>query len=632
MSFFKGYVRTRQKKCIDKFKDAELRTLDEVKDLPEYAGILSADTVLIDVDDEKSAEKLLKLVEDKEVLCQVRKTTRGMHFYFKNDGSWDKCATGIPLAIGINADIKIGSKNSYAILKFGGEEREVIYDIFEGETYQSPPKWLHVVKSNSDLLSKLEGDGRNNALFSYIMNLQRAGFTKEQCIETLELVNNYIFDKPLSESEFKTITRDESFETNLMPSFFEGKKFLFEEFAKWLVREYHIKRINGQLHVYQDGVYVANTRKLENKMVKVLPSLSKANRTEVIEYIEVLCYENVNTSSVELIAFKNGILNIESGELLPFSPDIVVTNQIPWDYREGAYSEVVDRTLNKLACGDDQIRALLEECVGYNFWRRNELRKFFVFTGNKHNGKSTFINMISKMLGEENITSLDLKDLSHTFRPSELFGKLANLGDDIDSKFIENVANLKKFVSGDKVMVEQKYGQPLVFNSYAKFIFSANDLPRVKDRTMAVIDRMIIVPFDANFTKDDPDYDPFIIDKLMTKDSIEYLIALGVVALKRVLKQRGFTKSVKVDQALQGYAEEVNPIIIFFQDHEKDDFLRESVGYWYQAYCEHCLAYGCVALSRTAFSRQVLLEYDDIMIQPRKVNGESIRRFCRKKS
>ena len=56
-----------------------------------------------------------------------------------------------------------------------------------------------------------------------------------------------------------------------------------------------------------------------------------------------------------------------------------------------AYSEIVDKTLNKLACGDKQIRALLEELIGFTFYRRNELRKAFILVGDKSNGKSTYL-------------------------------------------------------------------------------------------------------------------------------------------------------------------------------------------------------------------------------------------------
>ena len=54
---------------------------------------------------------------------------------------------------------------------------------------------------------------------------------------------------------------------------------------------------------------------------------------------------------------------------------LVITNKIPWDYNPDAYNELADETLDRLACNDPVIRMLLEECIGYCFYRRNELGK-----------------------------------------------------------------------------------------------------------------------------------------------------------------------------------------------------------------------------------------------------------------
>lgn len=632
MSFFRGYVRTKDKKCLDRFKnDVPLRSYEEVCDRPEYAGVLAHDTVLIDIDDTQQAEKMLDIVEAMEVRCQVRETTRGMHFYFKNDGKWDKCGTGVTLACGLKADIKVGVKASYAILKFNDVERKVIYDIFEGEKYQAPPSWMKVVHTNLNMYNLGDGDGRNDKMWRYIMPLQEAGLTKEDIRETLAIINKFVFAKPLSKNEFETVTRDEAFETALIPNFFgEKDKFLFDKFAMYMINQYNIKRVNGQLHVYDEGVYVSGALRIERLMLDLIPTLSKRQRSETLSYIEVMCTHDVQMADVKYVAFANGILDLDTGHLIGFSPDIVITNKINWNYREDVYNETVDKVLNKIACYDNEIRSLLEEAVGYCLFRRNEMRKAFVLTGDKSNGKSTYINMIGVMLGDSNISALDLADLSSRFRTSELFGKLCNLGDDIGENFIDDMSIFKKLVSGDKVMIEYKGEKPFFFSNYAKFIFSANAIPRVKDRTQAVLDRMIIIPFNATFSSSDPDYDPFISDKLKEREAIEYLIRLAVAALKRIRKTKRFTSSDKVKKELKEYNEENNPILVFTSELTEEELVREPVSYWYSRYGEHCLAYGCTPISRMFFSKTVLREFPDMDVKVRWVDGKSHRFFVKK--
>lgn len=77
-------------------------------------------------------------------------------------------------------------------------------------------------------------------------------------------------------------------------------------------------------------------------------------------------------------------------------------------------------------------------------FRRNELGKAFILTGSGSNGKSTFLNMLKHMLGRRNVSVLELKKLNDRFSTVMLFGKLANIGDDISDEFITDAAIFKK--------------------------------------------------------------------------------------------------------------------------------------------------------------------------------------------
>lgn len=628
--FFKGYIRLNGKKSKDRFKNVPLRTFDEVQNEQGYGGVLADDAVLVDVDDKASAEKLMAIIEDKEVLCQVRQTDKGMHFYFINDGHWTKCSTKTTLACGVVADIKVGLSNSYAVLKRDGKVREIIYDILDGEEYATPPKWLRPINTTIEVAGASEGDGRNDKLFRYILPLQSEAFSKEEIIETLSIVNDYVFDKPLPKSEFDTITRDEAFQAELVPNFYdEKKKFLFNVMAQHLISNRNVKRVNGQVHIYRDGIYEDGMKKIESDMIKILPELSKRNRNEVTSYIDILLEENTPMADACYVAFKNGILNVFTGEMLDFSPDIVITNRIDYNYNPDAKCDLVDSTLMKLACNDFQIVDLLEEMAGYCLFRRNELRKAFILTGGARGGKSTYIAMLMKMLGKENTSALDLKELGDRFKTAELYGKLANLGDDIGDDFIGDTAIFKKLVSGDRVSAERKGQDPFEFNSYAKLIFSANALPRVKDRAGAVIDRLIVIPFNAQFSKSDPDYRPFIKYELTQPDAIERLIKLGVDGLRRVLENNAFTHSDKVDAELKEYDELNNPIRVFLSEVGGAEALcTETTNHWYGAYNEFCLSNQINPLSKIEFSRQIIREYPQLVTKNLRVEGKVVRKFA----
>lgn len=620
--FYRGYVRTKDKKCIERFgRNAKLHTLEEVADLDEYAGILASDSILIDVDDMEQSEKLLSIVEDMELSCRVYKSRSGMHFLFKND-SVNKCYTAVNLACGIIADIKSGLKNSYEVLKIDGKEREIVYDTGE---YQLIPKYLTPVKTNVVFSELGEGDGRNQRLFEYILKLQSEGFSIDEARQAIRLINKYVLAVPLDESEVDTILRDEAFSK---PIFFEKNRFLFERFAQYMRSQHHVKRINNQLHLYDNGIYISGQAEIEAKMIEHIPELNKSKRSEVLAYLDILIRENSAVSPPNFIAFRNGIYDIKTDELKPYSPDLIVTNKVPWDYNPNAECESVDSVLNNISCNDTDIRALLEEMVGYTMYRRNELGKAFILTGSGKNGKSTFLTMIKRMLGTHNISVLDMKKLGDRFSTVMLFGKLANIGDDISDEFLADASEFKKICTGEMIDAEQK-GQPkFQFEPYVKMMFSANSIPRIgKGRDSgAVLRRLVIVPFNAVFDKSKSNFNTYIIDDLSTQAAMEYLILLGIRGLKNVLANQDFTRSQKVENELDDYAKSNNPVLGFFEENSVDTIDGHVTKDVYMRYQKFCYDNGYNPISAGEFSKQTKKHYG-VEIADKRIGSKKCRVF-----
>nr|WP_197702834.1 DUF5906 domain-containing protein [Thermoanaerobacterium sp. RBIITD] len=436
---FQGFIITKNKKSIEKIKGrSDFKTFDQIKDEPEFDGILKESIIMVDIDDTEMSDLLFKIVQDKKINCVVIKTGRGKHFLFKNN-SITANKTKCKLAIGLEADIKLGSKNSYEVLKMDGTSREILLNLDELDEIL---KWLTPISANIEFINMEAGDGRNQSLFNYILTLQSADFTVEEARECIRIINQYVLKESLSEKELETILRDDAFKK---PIFFKGTTFLFDKFANYLKNNEHIIRISNQLHIYKDGIYISNEKFIYNAMLKHIPQLSRAKRNEVKAYLEDLIIENTPASSANLIAFKNGVYNLVDDSFIDFSPNHIITSKIDWCYNPDAYSELVNNTLNKIACHDKEIRMLLEEIVGACIYRSNTLAggKAFILIGEKNNGKSTFLDMVKTLLGDNNISSLDLKELGDRFKTAELFGKLANIGDDIGDEFIANSSFLK---------------------------------------------------------------------------------------------------------------------------------------------------------------------------------------------
>ena len=621
---FKGYATGDGKTPTMKVKGAKLLSWSEVCKNDSFGAILNDDYVDISFDSDELSQKFWDMSEKNNWNCLILENPKNghIHSYWKDTkkrvgkGGKDK-----KLAVGLIADIHSGS--TYIPLRVDGVDR--FPPSFEPDSIDEVPEELIPVNTKIDLLSLSEGDGRNDELFKYILVLQsQLALDKDSIRRILENTNHFIFQDALSKSELDVILRDDAFNA---PVFFEGKTFLFDRFAQYLKNEYHIIKINSQLHIYNNGIYDYASNTIEAKMIEKIPTLTAQRRTEVMKYLELICEEK-EQAEANYIAFKNGIYDIATDTMIPYTPDIILTNRINYNYNPNAESDLADTTLNKISCNDTEVRALLEECIGYCFYRRNELGKAFILTGDKANGKSTFLDLIKTMLGDNNTSALDLRELGDRFSTAMMFGKLANIGDDIGDEFMQGsaVSIFKKVVTGNRVKAEQKGKNPFEFNPYVKLLFSANDMPRMRDKTGAVLRRLVMIPFNATFTKDDPDYDPFIKYKLIKEDSIEYLIKVGIEGLKRVLINNSFTESSKVKTAITEYEEENNPIIAFINEVGKDAIINQPTTDVYLRYSVFCSQYQLQVLSKIVFSKQINKRLNTITMSKR-INGAIVRIF-----
>lgn len=622
-TLYKGFVPTSNKMATMPFKNktsSELLTLEEAQKFSEYAGILADDTVLVDIDTEEETAILLKIVESLNLKCKVLKSRSGGHFLFKTNQPMMN-RTKVKLAIGVVADIKGCGKASYEVLKIDGKEREILYD---NPSYQLLPKYLNPVKTNLNLLNMVEGEGRNNALFSYILPLQQNEFSVEDCRECIGIINDFVLKDPLSETELKSVLRDGAFNK---PTFFNSRgAFLFDKFARYLKDAENIVKINGKLHIYRDGIYVSGDEHIEAAMIKHIPNLGQTKRKEVLSYLALLVNSESGIADANLIAFKNGVLNIADDNFTDFSPEYVITNKIPHNYNPEAKSELLEGVMKKLACNDENVYNLLYQSIGYCFYRRNELRKSFFLLGEKRNGKSTFLDMVGTLLGETNTANLDLCEIGDKFLTAELAGTLANIGDDINDEWISNTAIFKKVVSGDVVTAQRKSKDPFKLRSFAKFFFSANSLPRLgrgKDSS-AVLDRLVIIPFDARFSKEDADYDPFIKYKLRSEEVMEALIAKAIPALKTVLIEQEFSRCDKVAENMKEFEKSNNPILEFFDELDESDYLHEPVKAVYSKYNSFCLGNNLQAISALEFQKQMKKQYN-LVVKIIESNGKKTR-------
>jgi putative DNA primase/helicase len=452
--------------------------------------------------------------------------------------------------------------------------------------------------------------------------LQTKGFSHEEIREAIRIINDYVFEDPLQESEIATICRDEAFKPDeeIEKQAAERTKrdsFKHNEFGDELIDTYKIITVNGQLYVYEDGYYQQDERIIERKMIELFPSIKQNQRTEVLAYIRIKTHINAADIKTEpyIINLKNTRLDIRTGKCLEFTPDALEFDRIPVVYDPSAYCADLDKMLNRVFLGDREIIDLFGEMVGYCLIKSARYQKAFILIGSGSNGKSTVLDLLEHFLGSRNFSSLPLEKVTDRFNAAELEHMLANIGDDIDNVTIKDSGTLKKMISGESLTVERKGERPYKLNPYAVHIYSANAIPRSFDKSDGFYRRWLMIPFNARFTSEDPDYDPMIYDKITTETALSYLLNIGLKGARRLMKKGRFTEPQSVKDALQSYKTDNSTTLSWIEDKglEVDYFLDNSTDKLYSDFSDWCKTSGIKAANVTGkktFNREIIYKFD----------------------
>lgn len=354
-----------------------------------------------------------------------------------------------------------------------------------------------------------------------------------------------------------------------LPDFFDGKRFLHNILGDYLIEKYGCCKINGTVHIYDNGIYRPGEEELHGFIVDMLPSLSDAKRKETFKYIRVCRRTPVKElSPPNLIPFRHHIYDLNTGEFLDYSKHYVFLNRFPWDYDpEAPEAPAVAKALEEITCGDAEVLKLILEAFGNCFYLLNSYRGAVMLYGpSGNNGKSTLLNMLLRMVGPENASTLNLQDMAEKFRLAELYGKPVNIGDDISDAYLPDSSLFKKAVTGERLMAERKGQDPFSFRPFAKLFFAMNSLPPVSDKTQAFFSRVLLVPMTADFSN------PYrrdigLKDRAWSQEEMEYLVSLSMDGLKRLIAQGDFTRPDCVRRAMAEYEIENNPVLGFLEEY-----------------------------------------------------------------
>lgn len=282
---------------------------------------------------------------------------------------------------------------------------------------------------------------------------------------------------------------------------------------------------------FSKGIYTSNDDYIKTCIKKIEIRYKLTKLKDVTEDLRANTRFRKPQRLDYLIAVGNGLFNTKTKTLEPFDPKHFITAKVDTNYNIHALTnyELIKNTyfnfdewLKSIACNDDEIVTLLWQLINEAINPNKTRRKIAIMLGNGTNGKSTFRQMMINLIGDINISVSTPHELQSRFGLTSLEGKICNYGDEVGTKPLDEMDKLKSISSGESVNYERKNKDVRNYDFKTLLMFNSNEIPPIKDKSDAVLNRLLIIPFKANFegVKDESIKD----EKLNNKIILEYIL------------------------------------------------------------------------------------------------------------
>ena len=502
-----------------------------------------------------------------------------------------------------------------------------------GDADRAKPKFVLPATIDSD---------RNVTLFKYAAHLRSVGRPDDEITNSVIGANYARCRPPLEVGEVRKIVTSalrydampdaDGTKTPAAKKSFIGKNGALQPnlLARTIIEERHACKIGGTPSLWCGDHYEMGVGAIYSACIDYHDSISTSQQREVVSYIthsRLVPYINPASGfdGKAYVAFVNGVLDPLDDDmicgdkpLLTATPKMFITNVIPHEYVPMASTPESIAFLDSLSCGSPSVFSDLQQIIGAAMCSSRVVASSPMLVGRAageggeaSNGKSSYLSVIRQIIGDRNVSSLDMATLGQRFQSQRIVGKLANIGDDIPNGFLkgDELSTFKKAVTGDRLYCDVKGADGFEFDPTALLVFSMNQVPRLGDVSEGTLRRMQLVPFRARFVDGDPGCDPHIVAKMAEEENVQSLIFQGVIGLSTLLHNGGvFTTDPEMEEEVAEVKRDNDTVCQWIYDEaiNTPDIVGGYVQNVFERYQKWCEESGIQRpVSKKAFTRRI---------------------------
>ena len=356
----------------------------------------------------------------------------------------------------------------------------------------------------------------------------------------------------------------------------------------------HVFATDGHsLFIYDSdaGRYVPANDKLRNIVADTLKDeWSQARVNHLFTWYKDRAPRLWDTPPLDRVNVLNGILDLESGDLQPHSPDFLSHIQINAAWDPEAECPAIDLFVQRVFPYDAQ--EVFYQLAGLFLTPDSRCQKAVLLLGSGASGKSVATALIRTFLHPRNISNVPLHDLTEgNYALAELRGKLLNISADVPERDFNDTATFKQIVDGQlaTLRVPRKYRDPIEFQPFTRLLASAARVPQSADNSLGYLRRWLVVPFDTSLNESN--LDRTLLDQLTTPEELSGLLNRAVAEYRQLLESGRLTESEKMARAKQGFDQESDSTRLFLEERVEEcspyDEIDRTV--LYGAYKDWCV-------------------------------------------
>jgi len=385
---------------------------------------------------------------------------------------------------------------------------------------------------------------------------------------------------------------------NLAEQFYKKQPYFYDKNQIWWVWN----KQENKYEIIDDTDLMNHVDEAINERINTTISKTK---NEIIESLKrVGRKKKPKESPLKWLQFKDKAFSLESKKVYDVEPNYFFTNPIPWKIGESSETPIINKLFTEWV-GEKYVKTLYE-IISYSCYTSYPIQIIICLQGDGNNGKSTFLKILSKFLGKNNICSTELDLLTGTgssrFESFKLYKKLVCLMGETNFGTLSKSSLLKKLTGGDLIGYEMKGKKPFDDYNYSKLIIASNSLPISQDTSDGFYRRWIIINFSNKFKEGND------IFNIVPDSEYECLSKKVCDILPSLLELGEFTNQSSIEERKRRFVMESNPLPVFIRDCcDKGDKLFVSYNELYIAYVKYLKVYKKRRVNRKEF-KEVLSE------------------------